>query len=111
MVQVLTLCYHCVTIVLPWCYHCDTIVIPWCYHGVTLTTTSHSLQPKQVLDVRVWSKVTMVTIITSNPISAQQLLDVRVWSAAASQIFYSLGIGFGAIVSFTKNCDNIIRDR
>ncbi|XP_063688883.1 sodium- and chloride-dependent transporter XTRP3-like [Bolinopsis microptera] len=44
---------------------------------------------------------------------AKKLLDLSLWSDAASQIFYSLGIGFGAIVSFasfTKNCDNVIRD-
>ncbi|KAL5271123.1 hypothetical protein ACHWQZ_G001690 [Mnemiopsis leidyi] len=44
---------------------------------------------------------------------AKKLHDLSLWSDAASQIFYSLGIGFGAIVSFasfTKNCDNVIRD-
>ena len=47
-------------------------------------------------------------------LKAKKLLDLSLWSDAASQIFYSLGIGFGAIVSFasfTKNCDNVIRDR
>ncbi|XP_021239749.1 sodium-dependent proline transporter-like [Numida meleagris] len=42
-----------------------------------------------------------------------KLLSAQVWSDAASQIFYSLGIGFGGLISmasYNKFDNNVIRD-
>eukprot|EP00116_Pleurobrachia_bachei_P002897 sb/3463159/ len=103
----------CVTMQLPW-LPCVTMVTIYQIHDCCYGYKAHHCC--YVYRHCCYDRFKILSRYT-NPLSPspqpKQLLDVRVWSAAASQIFYSLGIGFGAIVSFasfTKNCDNIIRD-
>lgn len=84
----------------------DTLDDPWKFHDQLLDNTS----PETLLKYQ--SEASMSNTLRIRYISLWELLcDPKLWLAAASQIFFSLSVGFGIIIayaSYLKPKDDVV---